>query len=93
VAVVVQNYVSGTSWYRVWSDGWIEQGGKTSATEGAVTVTLLKEFTNTNYSVVTTGLYESGNTANAWDYVRNITTKNFVIYQQSKGCLWRACGY
>ena len=26
-AVVVTNYVNGTSWYRVWSDGWIEQGG------------------------------------------------------------------
>ena len=28
VAVIVQNYVNGTSWYRVWSDGWIEQGGQ-----------------------------------------------------------------
>src|SRR5574344_2415354 len=24
---VIENYVNGASWYRVWSDGWIEQGG------------------------------------------------------------------
>ena len=28
-AVIVQNYKNGSSWYRVWSDGWIEQGGET----------------------------------------------------------------
>src|SRR5574344_1813676 len=25
---VTENYVNGTSWYRVYSDGWIEQGGR-----------------------------------------------------------------
>lgn len=25
--VIVETYVNGTEWYRVWSDGWIEQGG------------------------------------------------------------------
>lgn len=26
--VVVETYQNDTSWYRVWSDGWCEQGGK-----------------------------------------------------------------
>ena len=49
---VTDTYNSGTSWYRVWSDGWIEQGGQilvTKNTEKAVT--LLKSMSNTNYCV------------------------------------------
>ena len=81
------------SWYRVWSDGWCEQGGRSSATSNLVVVNLLKPFIDTNYSVITTGLYDSGNTANAWDYVRNFTTSTFSIYQQEDGCVWEAKGY
>ena len=52
VAVVVQNYVNGTSWYRVWSDGWCEQGGVVSIGNNAdYTVTLLKKMANTDYTV------------------------------------------
>ncbi len=29
-AVVVENYRNGSSWYRKWSDGFIEQGGRTT---------------------------------------------------------------
>lgn len=31
VAVVVESYQGTSDWYRVWSDGWIEQGGKSSS--------------------------------------------------------------
>ena len=50
---VVQNYLNGTSWYRVWSDGFIEQGGTvTSSNSSTQTVTFLKPFANTDYSLV-----------------------------------------
>ena len=26
---LVETYVNGTSWYRIWSDGFCEQGGQT----------------------------------------------------------------
>lgn len=47
VAVITQNYKSGNNWYRVWSDGWIEQGGVTAAWyRGSLnTLTFLKAFT------------------------------------------------
>ena len=40
------------TWYRQWSDGWLEQGGlvTVSGTVGA-TVTLLKPFANTGYNI------------------------------------------
>lgn len=31
VNVVVETYQGASDWYRVWSDGWIEQGGKSSS--------------------------------------------------------------
>ena len=37
VAVITQNYKSGANWYRVWSDGWIEQGGRASLNERSST--------------------------------------------------------
>lgn len=48
---IVETYSSGTSWYRVWSDGWCEQGGQIPADDlGEITVTFLKPYTNSNYS-------------------------------------------
>ena len=45
-------YVNGTSWYRIWSDGYCEQGGRLyNANDVANTITLLKTMKNTNYSV------------------------------------------
>lgn len=53
VAVVTQNYLNGTSWYRVWSDGFIEQGGTVTASSSSTqSITFLKPFTDTNYSLV-----------------------------------------
>lgn len=55
-AWVVESYRNGTEWYRVWSDGWIEQGGHaTGVSNGFATQVLLKPFDNINYSVHVTG--------------------------------------
>ncbi len=55
-AVVIQNYVSGTSWCRVWSDGWIEQGGRTDilSAQMSTTITFIKPFSNANYTTILT---------------------------------------
>ena len=47
---VVESYVNGTEWYRVYKSGWVEQGGSVSGTSG-VTVIFLKPFVNTNYTI------------------------------------------
>lgn len=90
-AVVVQNYVNGTSWYRVWSDGWIEQGGR--ITGNHPTVTLLKNFSNTNYTAfaIQTGDGEYDSNIR----VHTITTSGFIIYcnNYTGEKIWYACGY
>ena len=66
---ITETYVNGTSWYRVWSDGWIEQGGKTTIpTASGTTINFLKSFSNTNYwcmanlsaTDLTANYYEAG---------------------------------
>jgi hypothetical protein len=53
-AYITETWSSGTSWYRKYSDSWIEQGGvltNQSTTSASIVVTLHKEMANTNYSV------------------------------------------
>lgn len=95
---IVETYVNGTSWYRVWSDGWCEQGGVSSnASAGnAATVTFLKPFKDTNYTIVGQAV-ESGTT------LRNGSTTDILsktansvkigIYGGSASNNWMASGY
>jgi hypothetical protein len=89
---IVDTYVNGTSWYRVWSDGWIEQGG-THSSGTNIQVNLLKNFSDTNYCVQLAG--EGAKDAMAALY-NNKTTSSFKIRSAAVGTLggsWRACGY
>lgn len=50
---ITETYVNGASWYRIYSDGWCEQGGIAATTNsyGTQTVSLLKTYINTNYTL------------------------------------------
>ena len=52
---LVEAYLNGKSGYNVWSNGLIEQWGMGVTVNGAVKVTLPKSYTDTNYSILTTG--------------------------------------
>ena len=49
---ITSTYVNGKDWYILWSDGRIAQGGETSGSTGLATVTYLKPFSNTNYTII-----------------------------------------
>ncbi|MEE3349914.1 MAG: hypothetical protein VZR09_07730 [Candidatus Gastranaerophilaceae bacterium] len=53
---VIESYKNGSSWYRVWSDGWCEQGGGVyiAGATGGGDITLLKAYSNIDYSVMLT---------------------------------------
>lgn len=97
-AYIKSFYVSGTSWYRVWSDGWIEQGGRSGRSGYAVIpVTFLKPFTSTNYSVIVTNTNienaptKSGNDNN--DTVGSFTKTGFSLITDSNfATQWYAFG-
>lgn len=49
---VVETYQNGTSWYRIYKSGWVEQGGVVTLNNAtAKTVNLLKKYKTTEYSV------------------------------------------
>ena len=96
---IVETYVNGTSWYRVYSDGWCEQGAnnQTSDTIGGYTVTFLKPFKNTNYNVTGMTVDIAGG-VQCVKYTRksaasiNFYTANNTQYS-SMQFNWQACGY
>ena len=91
-AVIKENYVNGTSWYRLWSDNWCEQGGRVS-TGGSVTY--LKAFADTNYTLVASGSTTSSNSTQYRQIMPNAYTATGFTGTTSSGVglLWYACGY
>lgn len=89
-AMPVKSYLNGASWYRVWGDGWIEQGGRTG--HDSVTITYPIAFSNTNYTLNLSGL--SGDQYNENCFVSSISTTGFTGYVESNNSgFWYACGY
>lgn len=83
----------GTSWYRVWSDGWIEQGGTyTSGDNNGLLITLSKKMTTTYYHCAVTGGYNTSSN-NGFGYCYNKTASNFKAVVIEPGGTWYVCGY
>ena len=52
IQCVVETYKNGDSWYRIWSDGWCQQGGSGNSVAAAtVTINLLKPYLTTAYAL------------------------------------------
>ena len=104
-AYIIETYVNGTSWYRLWSDNWCEQGGiitvSTNVYKGQE-VTLLKAYKDTNYhinaknSIVTNDAGVQSLSVNAIAANANpLTNSTFAValYAACKSCRWTTSGY
>lgn len=98
-ATIVETYANGTSWYRIYSDGWIEQGGEVY---DVASVSFLKSFSNTNYNVNICTLNTRHNYARECmvtaKYVNYMTCAEGTGSSNSKsvwsgGVMWTARGY
>lgn len=94
--VVVETYHSGANWYRVYSDGWCEQGGQISnLTTTVVRISLQKHFVDTNYSISMTQCVE--NATGQFAYIRNAPTTSSIDIKANSGTInkvyWEAKGY
>ena len=106
-AYVVQNYKSGASWYRVWSDGWIEQGGASTAgvaADSSATITMHKAMSDTNYCLqVTSSNFTTTSHTGAYNLfiqTYTLTTTKFTVGAKSDNgkmyrvpFSWYVCGY
>ena len=97
---IVETYVNGASWYRVYSDGWCEQGGVYTSSLGnnvKITVNLLKQYINTNYNICITLNRSSDGAAGVPVIYGNPTTTTFVYMNDGDydelGFRWQASGY
>lgn len=91
-AYITDTYLNRTSWYRLYSDGWCEQGGRLTTGEGSVT--LIKEFENTDYYVSIEQLIDATGAQylNA-SKVRVLSTDSFTYYINASNGFWEAKGY
>lgn len=92
---VVDSYINGTSWYRLYNDGWLEQGGYAQQIPGAgaYRVTLYKPYTSSDYCVSLTNWFNCSQPANctlcAASYF-DIDYESAAITGYAK---WRSWGY
>lgn len=82
-----------SSWYRVWSDGFIEQGGNyTSSDNKNFTITLNRPMTTTYYHCTVTGGYNAISD-HGFGYVYGKTTSNFKAVVIEPEGTWEVRGY
>ena len=101
---VTETYKNGTSWYRKWSNGYIEQGGSyTGSGYGIATIALPVSFSDTDYFVVASRIapgsdFASNNGMDAksvTDLGGSVCEKTLSSFgMQKQGThMWYACGY
>lgn len=96
---VVESWRDGLSWYRVYSDGWCEQGGVAGYFyQSSASVKFHKSYKDTNYSVMlsTDAGHSSGDKRFGYRWVRS-TKEVFSVsawFEESSGnVFWEAKGY
>lgn len=82
---ITETYKNGTNWYRIWSDGWCEQGGKLVSSisgTGFLTVSFLKPFSEEPGILLTQqGSYYSNPYAGQHcNNAQTLTTTHFTTY-------------
>ena len=77
---VTEMHQDGSSWYKKYSNGWVEQGGTfTSLYDQAVT--LIVPMKDTNYTILTS----KKNMGSAVVIVNTVTTTSFKVYGRGQG--------
>lgn len=96
IPTVVETYSDDNgNWYRIYSDGWVEQGGTFGGAFSPYTekaITLLKPFDNVYYNITAIGSH----TAALGDCpaVKTKTNTGFsvIVYNSQGFASWYACG-
>lgn len=98
---IKETYVNGNSWYRVYSDGWCEQGGFNAPSSNVYefTVNLLKPYLNTDYTILATSRgidsqdYHYDTASVAYSSVTKTSFKIARHTYSTTGSYWKAYGY
>lgn len=93
---LVESFDNGSYWYRVWSDGYCEQGGMTAYQSGVNVeiVTFLKPYRSVPYMSTTS--VSTGGFSDSVVSIYNLTTTGFekrYVRNVGLGWSWNARGY
>lgn len=88
---VTETYKNGDAWYRVWSDGWCEQGNVNSSP--GVSIVLLKSFADTSYSIVATPYTHYNGASTIGIYDKSFDEFKITTAENNWNICWYACGY
>lgn len=83
------------SWYNLYSDGWLEQGGLGPSGTGNKTITLYKPYSKANYTIIQTP-YSASGAGSYSSAIKSQTNTSFVLAVESNydvGFCWTTCGY
>ena len=85
---------SGTSWYRRWSDGFIDQAGRCTPNNGTISVNFHTGFSNAS-SICVYGVYrDGGHPDDAYLIMYANNTSSFTCRApRASNVSWYACGY
>lgn len=96
-AYVTETYQNGTSWYRIYSDGWCEQGGFKTVVSGSNIISFLKNFVTNDPKRISVrwGRAANATTTNVIDiFSRGCTNSQVDFYSSaSTDITWQASGY
>ena len=97
---ITQTWSNGTSWYRKYSDGFIEQGGNMPITQGKTsrTTSFNTPFSSSTSYVVLVQAYQQGASNAQYNnfHIASRTTSSFTGKNdcgEDIGNIWYACGY
>ena len=104
---LIESHIEGTNWYRVYSDGWCEQGGSITSGSGWRTISFVKQFKD--LPNITTSCSDNGSKDSCATSlsINSITTSNFqcalcwasnsqwgyITATKNTRASWQACGY
>ena len=94
---VYRSYRNGNSWYKLWSDGFIEQGGIVSAAKNGDVVTFLQPYSTVVLDIQLTCIWIGSNYNSGYN---TATRQNFKFYTAMPSNIaegvavnWYSCGY
>lgn len=96
---VVEQFADGNgSWYRLYKNGWLEQGGEvTTSLSGTVPVSFLKPFANDKYCLLGTRINPNSIGGNTVTLQKQGTTgfnanSSYITERRADPVSWYACG-
>lgn len=99
---LTDSWVNGSNWFRKYSDGFIEQGGRLGS-DGSVVVTFHTSFTTTNYTFIITPICRVEGEDGSWaarEVANNRSVSSTRCWIDSWGGdgtgrhgSWYVCGY